>query len=100
MPDSEEVRGNLGQEQPVAGPSNSNGSSSSTPASESRPNNPARYVAPFFPHAAQPEISTSEHHCNAAKIVLSGALCAARLSLSDDHVLLLQYEQARRIYTI
>lgn len=54
MPEPEEVRGNHGHEEQAAA---SSSGSSGAPASNDRQTIQPRYVAPFFPSGAQPEIS-------------------------------------------
>lgn len=56
MPEPEEVRGNHGHEEQAAV---SSSGSPGAPASNDRQPSQPRYVAPFFPSGAQPEISES-----------------------------------------
>ncbi|KAK9894221.1 hypothetical protein P389DRAFT_184403 [Cystobasidium minutum MCA 4210] len=56
MPEPAEVRGNHGHEERVVASSSGGGGGGGAPATDDRQSSQPRYVAPFFPSGAQPEI--------------------------------------------
>ena len=56
MPEPAEIRGNHGHEEPAVASSSGSGHAGGAASNDRQPSQP-RYVAPFFPSGAQPEIS-------------------------------------------